>query len=438
MTSTLIKALERALLCAVCFVVVSLFFIAYRAQYKAEIAERVTREFLYSISASGTLDTMDYENYLLQLAEIGGFSAELSHTTYGKEPFYGYYAVEDIDEYYAARNKRESHPVTSEVPSVDVVDVDKLFMKKESNASVLAGLLNDVTVAIPVEGISQGLSYKAISPIQEGYVGEMLTTMLLVNRDGVVYYCMGDDVAAPYEGTYTVPIKLNGVDTGETIQLTAWQRETTCSNGHTYPCTLEVIDRYKQSGKWELCPYCSVMVSDMKLEPIESSVALGTPIEELSVSVRVTYGDGSDEILPLERVANDYLKDYAGAQNITVSYKGVTMEVGKIVTEEARCVDCANTVGQRNFTDYSQEKRCAACLQGMKLYLGECFDVANTKGQSQLVEVLQDEPAYNMKRGDYLVLTVYKTGRMEGVKFFPSADTNTYFRMGTVIRGSAP
>ena len=438
MTSTLSKTLERILLCAACFIIASLFFLAYRAQYKAELAERITREFLYSVAAKGTIDTAEYERYLFQLAEIGGYSAEVSHTTYGKEPFYGYYSVENIDDFYERRNKRSEHPLSSEIPNVTVVETDKLFMKKESNASALAGLLDDVSVAIPVEGVSQGIFYTAISPVQEGYVGEMLTTLLLVQRNGVVYYCIGDEIAAPYAGTYSVAITVDGVDTGASVQMTAWQREVECNNGHSYPCTSDVIDRYKISGKWEFCPYCATMVSDMALVPSECTVPIGTSVADLPVNLHVTYCDGREEELALADVANDYSLEYVGEQNITVSYKGVTKEVGKIVTEEALCSVCAQTVGKRNYTDYCQESRCSSCLQGTKLYLGECFDVTDTKGQLQLIDALQNQSSYRMKRGDYLMLTIYKTGRMEKVSFFPTAGTNTYFRMGTVIRGMTP
>lgn len=432
MTESLRKFFERLLLCLACFVLPALFFVFFQMYYRTVFAERVTRDFVKEVSAKGCLDIITYENYLVRLAKAGGYTAKVSYTTYGKEPYYGYYASDVIDEYYDKRNVRQKYPLESEPFNVEVCSLDKLFLKKESNASVLALLMSETDVSFPSGGNMDETSFSVIVPEQELYVGEMFTTVLSAVRNGVGYYCIADELVATVPGQYEVSLKIGGVDTGQKIKAVVWEKTVSCENGHVYPRTESVIAHYKSTGKWECCPFCEKNVVSIVMEPSACAVPLGTSVNDVPVSLKVTHMDGHIDDLTLSEVVNDYSMEYAGEQTVFVSYGGEAYNVGTITTESPACVDCGGGLGVRSSTDCKAEGRCSLCISTTPIFLGEYGNFSNTYVDDAIKETLQNGGVFDMRRGDYLSVEVLKVQKKKsGLQNLP-----VYFRMGEIIRGT--
>ena len=421
--------LERLLLLVVCFVVPSIAVLLYLSGQKTDFAIRVTEEYLESVSVNGVIERDEYEQFLTELARVSECTVELSYDIYSKEPYYGYYSMGEIVEHYKKRNIRTEYPVSSTQPDVSVEDIDKLFLQDKNNVSVLAGLVGDMSFMIPVEGVAD--SYMVVIPEQEVYVGEPLVTVLLQSKDGVTFYRLADDVFATGSGTYAVPLSINGESTGESIQVTAWDKLATCERGHEYPSTKEVIEHYKSTGKWELCPYCHAYIDNVTLSAATCEVPLGTVAESVPVMVHVTYMDGHEDNLSLADVSHNYDPQYEGEQLIEVSFGGITKEVGTITTVAPACSQCGGVISDRCYGDCIKETRCAACLQSIPIYLGETFSVRNTIGHEYITEVLLSEGEYKLGRGNYLELSVYKRGKKR-----TPMEIDVFFRTGKTIQRS--
>ena len=165
--------------------------------------------------------------------------------------------------------------------------------------------------------------------------------------------------------------------------------------------------------------------------PATCTVPLGTAAELLPVTLKVTYLDGHVETIPFSAAANDYSVEYAGEQDISISYGGKNFTVGTIRTSSPGCSVCGSSVGVRSNQDCLTEPRCITCICSNLSYLGECGNYKADSGDSVIRDILQSEDVFKMNRGDYLSVEVIK-GRENGLLL----DLNTYYRMGSVIRGT--
>ena len=96
MTESLSKIVERVILIVVCTLGPALFFLLFKSTQKEIFAEELTRDFLESVTSSGSIEAEDYMLYRDALAGIDGFDTTLHYTTYHEEPVYGYYDKSEI------------------------------------------------------------------------------------------------------------------------------------------------------------------------------------------------------------------------------------------------------------------------------------------------------------------------------------------------------
>lgn len=441
MSETLSKVIERILLVIMCIIGSSLFFLLYQSTQKEIFAEELTRDYLESVTSSGCIETDDYVLYREALAGIDGFDTKLQYTTYHEEPVYGYYTKAEIDNFFAGRNKWDRYYNKTETPIPYDVDPSTLRMQRHTNATALARLLNS---GLPIgDGVALGTNvYTAFEPVQEVYAGELLATVVEVYTGTESYYTEADMIPATLPasgvGDKTFNLSIGGSPIGASVSAFVWPRQVVCSNcSNTYTCTKQVVDHFRMYSTWAYCPYCRVLVRDITADMSTVTCPVGTKDTDItSVTFTVEYYDGTTEMFSLAELSHNYSSDYAGEQNITVSYKGFDKTgVCKIVTECPACVDCGLAITNRNAFDCSVYPKCSDCMAGVPAYLGTYAVVPETFSDDQISDLLITSGKFPMGRNDYLNLVVSHDGlRVKGKYSFLSSDKEIYFKMGQRVR----
>lgn len=437
MTESLSKIVERVILIVVCTLGPALFFLLFKSTQKEIFAEELTRDFLESVTSSGSIEADDYMLYRDALAGIDGFDTTLHYTTYHEEPVYGYYDKSEIEDFFNIRNVWDTHFHKTESPVPEDADPNTLRMQKHTNATALAKLLdeglpigNDIPLAV--------YTYTPFVPVQELYAGEYLATVVKVETGTMTYYMEADLIPAAGFGTQTYDLSIGGVSINASITATVWPREVTCPTcNNVYTCTKQVVDHYKATNTWAYCPYCRVLVRDITADVTSFTCPVGTADTDIAgITFTAEYYDGTKEMFSLSELSHNYSTSFAGEQDITVSYKG-THKTGvcKIITTCPSCTGCGTQITGRNAFDCSIYPLCADCMEGMPVYLGAYAVVPETFSDDAITEQLIASEVFPMGRNDYLNLTVNHDGARIGGKYsFLSSDKDIYYKMGQRVR----
>lgn len=434
MTDSLQKIIERILLVIVCLIGPALFFQMYKSIQKEALAEESSRDFLESVTSSGKISDTEYMLFRDGLALLDGFDTTLNYTTYHNEPVYQFYSATHIADYFNSRNKWDRHYYHTAEPVINDEDPGSLRMQKQTNATVLAKLMED---GLPLgNDAPRTATYTAVVPSQEIYAGEQLVTVVKVDTGDMVYYAVGGDIAPTVDGNYQIYV--NGVLTSAVVSVKAWKRQVVCPTCHnTYTCTKEVLDYYKAYHVWSRCPHCASLIKDITVDHPTTSVPIGTKeADVIDISFTATYYNGRTETLALSDMSHNYAAGYAGAQNISVSYKGFHKDnVCTITTVCPNCAGCGAAITNRNAFDCELYPFCSTCMSIRQTYLGECVIVPETFFGEQIANQLIASGSFPMGRDDYLMLSVDHFGNRVGGRYsFLSSDKDIYFRMGKRVR----
>ena len=328
------------------------------------------------------------------------------------------------------RNVRGIPSFQTEKEDVEDIPPEDVVMQKFSNASVIASLSYQAYGERP--GCPDG-GYAAVMGMQELYVGEALVTLLYAREDGISFIEHGDSMVVSVSGVYEVPVFVDGSPSGVSIHVTVWGREATCSRGHSYTATEEVIRHYEDSGEWELCPYCAFYAERIEVVPAAVDVPLGTPAEDIWASVNVTYCDGHTDTVSLSEASADYDSNYSGVQTVTVRWHGAsaTFQVSSVAP---LCNECASPIIGRSYADCQLYTKCSSCLSAVPMYLGNFFQTAEEHTDKEIVDALLSDGEYLFGRGDEMVIEVYHRPRKGAGMLTAFRDMGVLFRVSRAIR----
>ena len=393
----------------VCFVAPLLCVLVHTKEMQREQVRLLCEEMISEISASGSLKRDSYERFLEGLSECTeAFQVELQHTSYQKSPVYEYAAKEKITRYYAMRNQREIFDISTNPVLPEKIAMQDAKLQEQNNASVLGGSMG-IYVPLPKEeGMSEEIRYEAMVPVQEVYLGEELITVCMVEMPTGYYQFIADACSLKEEGTTVVQLTVNGRRIPAYVEATVYPRELNCPYGHTYACTKERVRYMKETGDMPECPYCKVMVTDISFSPSIVTTTVGTALQETEFLVRVVYQDGHTEIFDQkeEGLKFDYDAFYCGKQNVRTSYRGFLAEGLTVMVKGGKCKECGGECQEKGYRDYEKNPFCSSCLSKIPVFLGKINLQEEIFETCDIVQELEKQTTYEMKRGDFFSIQV--------------------------------
>ena len=400
---------ERVLMAVAFFIGTALFFLLYMDNIEHKHIEQVCTQFAYEVSKDGELTLDEYYRFIDNLGGLDiGLSVELSHTTYETEPYYSFRDVQEVADYFSARNlltdaKLPLFPVV--FPSIAP---ERLVLQDKTNAGVLSSLSSTGLVPLPDDNVTSSTVYVSVCDTQKVYQGEKLCTVVRVTENGMSYYSEADMATAGFTGAGIYELKLNGVSTGATVAITSYPRTVICSNGHETLFTPERIAEYEATGNRGKCPFCALEPQSITANVSSVSATVGTPLNELGVLLTVTYMDGHTEALSLsdKELYCSYDSFYCGTQDVRFSYKGYESTVFSCTLSGGLCSICSAECTGRSKSDYDRMPFCNTCLSGTPMFMGETYSQKGFMANDDIITELLDTGLYLFERDDLVTVKV--------------------------------
>ena len=391
------SGLMRLLMILFTFIVPILMWRFFAEDLKQKVVRRPVMEFLSDSSLMGGITEEGYQQLMESLNKIG-FSGEikLTHVCYTETPYYAYGSDYDTREHYALSNVRYKKEVMTEAPIVTVTETTSLLGDWENTFYV------DLRPGMPTDE-APDTGYHAVYPMQDVLRFEKIAGVI-ASADGSEY-TICDDVFAETSGI--VELKKDGVSTGISVDVTVWDDKVQCENGHFYPISKEAVADYRNSGVWRYCPYCEQIPKKIVVHKGSYEKTLGEAFGN-DYFFSVYYWDGHTEIITPDTPGFvwDYDETYCGMQDVSISYKGITVTGLKVTNIGGSCVKCGNVCEERSLADYSACSLCDTCLQSQMVFSGDTYVEEATYGTEKILAVLLASGEYPLSYGDFLRVDV--------------------------------
>ena len=228
----------------------------------------------------------------------------------------------------------------------------------------------------------------------------LITTVTLTHADGSTTTQIGAcnfstaATCSNQTATITYTYTIDGVVYSKTctVNVTVVQRTKTCSKGHVYNLMTDGTD----PG----CPYCNAWVASLQLinpSSTDFTVTIGTTLEENGVKLLVTYMDGHTETLSSGYVDN-LDKNYLGTMQVTIGYKGVTMQCR--VTTVCAKMTCSICGYVYDLYPDGSDPGCPRCISKIPVFTGNILEYEKSEYTEEILEKLYREGIYHFNLND--------------------------------------